>query len=142
MLFLNGELKEVVYTEQPPGFLNVQLPNYVCQLHKALCGLKQAPRAWFFKFKIVDVKDIEATNLSKRASTPAVSAVQASAQACHPSAGCRQQYRQSQTAHHQHCVGMQHHDSRQQQHGTLLSCHVKPSQEIDDHANDQRFTVG
>ncbi|KAL5854234.1 hypothetical protein ACOSQ4_004036 [Xanthoceras sorbifolium] len=38
--FLNGELKEVVYMEQPPGFVNTQFPNHVCQLCKALYGLK------------------------------------------------------------------------------------------------------
>lgn len=32
---------------QPPGFVNSQFSNHVCQLKKALYGLRQAPRAWY-----------------------------------------------------------------------------------------------
>jgi len=31
----------------PPGYEDKAFPNYVCKLDKSLCGLKQAPRAWF-----------------------------------------------------------------------------------------------
>jgi hypothetical protein len=45
--FLNGPIKEEVYVEQPPGFESEEYSNYVYTLHKALCGLKQASRAWY-----------------------------------------------------------------------------------------------
>ncbi|GJS15700.1 retrovirus-related pol polyprotein from transposon RE1 [Tanacetum coccineum] len=45
--FLNGDIRETVYMEQPPGYVDSRNPNYVCRLNKAFYGLKQAQRAWF-----------------------------------------------------------------------------------------------
>ena len=38
--FLNGELKEMVYVEQPPGFVNEKYPNHYYILDKVVYGLK------------------------------------------------------------------------------------------------------
>ena len=45
--FLNGELEEEVYVQQPPGFEDPNFPDFVYRLLKALYRLKQAPRAWY-----------------------------------------------------------------------------------------------
>jgi hypothetical protein len=45
--FLNGELEEEVYSEQPEGFQLSENIDYLCKLKKALYGLKQALRAWY-----------------------------------------------------------------------------------------------
>lgn len=47
--FLNGELQEEVYVEQPQGFVVEGMEHKVYMLNKALYGLKQAPRAWYSK---------------------------------------------------------------------------------------------
>ena len=48
--FLNGDIAELLYMEQPEGFVDLDHPNYVCLLRKALYGLKQASRNWNHKF--------------------------------------------------------------------------------------------
>jgi hypothetical protein len=47
--FLNGDLQEEIYVEQPEGFVVQGGEDKVYLLKKALYGLKQAPRAWYSK---------------------------------------------------------------------------------------------
>ena len=42
--YLYGAIDKTIYLEQPPGF--VEDPNKVCQLNKALYGLRQSGRIW------------------------------------------------------------------------------------------------
>ncbi len=44
--FLNGDLKEEIYMQQPPGYIQPGNENLVCKLKKSLYGLKQSPRCW------------------------------------------------------------------------------------------------
>jgi len=43
--FLNSDIDEVVYLEQPEGYVIPGKEDHVCLLRKALYGLKQSPRA-------------------------------------------------------------------------------------------------
>lgn len=49
--FLQGELTEDMFIEQPKGYKKEGEPHKVYKLKKALCGLKQAPRAWFSRIE-------------------------------------------------------------------------------------------
>ena len=44
--FLNGDLEEEIYLEQPEGFIVLGQEQKVCRLIKSLYGLKQAPKQW------------------------------------------------------------------------------------------------
>ena len=48
--FLNGELEEEIYMEQPDGFIAQGQEGKVYRLIKSLYGLKQAPKQWHEKF--------------------------------------------------------------------------------------------
>ena len=50
--FLNGDLEEEIYMEQPEGFIVSGQEKKVCKLVKSLYGLKQAPKKWHEKFDI------------------------------------------------------------------------------------------
>ena len=45
--FLNRVIEEEVYIEKPEGFDVENRETHVCILHRALYGLKHAPRAWY-----------------------------------------------------------------------------------------------
>jgi hypothetical protein len=44
--FINGDIQEEVYIEQPAGFIIAGKEHKVLKLKKALYGMHQAPRAW------------------------------------------------------------------------------------------------
>ena len=44
--FLNGDLKEEIYMQQPSGYTQPGKEELVCKLKKSLYGLKQSPRCW------------------------------------------------------------------------------------------------
>jgi hypothetical protein len=48
--FLNGELEEEIYMDQPEGFVVKGQERMACELVKSLYGVKQAPKQWHDKF--------------------------------------------------------------------------------------------
>jgi len=55
--FLNGELNEEIYMDQPLGFETKGQERKVCKLKRSKNGLKQASRQWNIKFHQVILKD-------------------------------------------------------------------------------------
>ena len=49
LAFLNGELEEEVYIEQPKGCPLTDDKDIIFRLRKALYGLKQAPITWYVR---------------------------------------------------------------------------------------------
>ena len=49
--FLNGELSEEIYMQQPDGYAIRGQEHLVCKLRKSLYGLKQSPRCWNAAFR-------------------------------------------------------------------------------------------
>ena len=48
--FLNGDLDEEIYMEQPLGFIKKGMENKVCKLKRSIYGLKQSSRQWYLRF--------------------------------------------------------------------------------------------
>ncbi|KAL0462043.1 UNVERIFIED_CONTAM: Retrovirus-related Pol polyprotein from transposon TNT 1-94 [Sesamum latifolium] len=63
--FLNGEIEEEVYVEQPEGFIIKGKEEKVCRLNKDLYGLKQPPRAWNSKINSYFIENGFNCNLSE-----------------------------------------------------------------------------
>nr|GEX66391.1 hypothetical protein [Tanacetum cinerariifolium] len=67
--FFYGKIEEEVYVCQPPGFEDLDFPDRVYKLEKALYGLHQAPRACQDKYVAEILKKFGFTKV-KNASTP------------------------------------------------------------------------
>ena len=55
--FLNGDLEEEIYMDQPEDFVKPRQESKVCKLTKSLYGLKQAPKQWHEKFDSCMIKN-------------------------------------------------------------------------------------
>ena len=56
-MFLNGELEEEIYMDQPKDCVVLGEEQKVCRIIKPLYGLKQAPKQWYNKFSHVLVSN-------------------------------------------------------------------------------------
>lgn len=59
--FLEGQLEETVFMQQPQGLINPTYPNHVCRLHKPIYGLRV--RACSF-YVLVDFEEFILTHPS------------------------------------------------------------------------------
>jgi len=48
--FLNGNLEETIYMQQPEGFIIPGQEQKICKLNRSIYGLKQASRSWNIRF--------------------------------------------------------------------------------------------
>ena len=48
--FLNGNLEEDIYMDQPLSFVSKGQEDKVCLLKRSIYGLKQSSRVWYFRF--------------------------------------------------------------------------------------------
>lgn len=48
--FLNGELEEEIYIQEPVGFVVLGQEQNICKLQKSIYGLKHFSRQWNLKF--------------------------------------------------------------------------------------------
>ena len=48
--FLNGELDEEIYMDQPIGFMTKVQEHKVCKIKRSIYGLKQSSRQWYLRF--------------------------------------------------------------------------------------------
>lgn len=62
--FLYGDLEEIVFMDQPEGFIKKETENKVYRLNKAVYGLKQAAKSWYEKINGVLVKKLKFKKLS------------------------------------------------------------------------------
>lgn len=50
--FLNGDLEEEIFMEQPTGFIDEENKHKICKVKKAIYGLKQSGRQWNTKLDL------------------------------------------------------------------------------------------
>lgn len=51
--YLYAPLKEAIYMSQPQGFIDFKKQDFYCKLNKAIYGLKQSGREWFYEINKV-----------------------------------------------------------------------------------------
>ena len=66
--FLNEDLDEDIYMQQPDGYVQCGSEHLVCKLKKSLYGLKQAPQCWNLAFK----KHMESIGFRQTTADPCV----------------------------------------------------------------------